>query len=272
LLKKLIKNDFKSQYWFFAIVFVAALILPFAVFLVTPNFDRDELQYAWRLLMQALGPSAVVIISVIFSAITLADNFSGNSAYLMFSIPAKTRSHIASKAIIFYFFFVLTIIFAITCSCLVDMDFSPLASFFKSFTDQFETLIAVTKNNVFTGISTADIYINTISGFINMLGLPLLLYAFILAAISFGQLWGNHKKAGKIVFVISGIAVLSVFAVFYDLVTQYYFKRVWMFPEGFTIYTLYSIRDILNVVLMIAVIIALLRFSNWTFTKKINVL
>jgi hypothetical protein len=270
LFAKLIKNDLKAQYWFFAILFAAAVILPFVVYLITPEAATEDIQYTLRLLAQNLGPAGVVIISLIFSAISLSENFSGNGAYLMFSIPAKTRSHIASKAIIFYLFFIPTIIIANLCGCLVDMDFRPLSEEIYSIKTPIENIINV------SGVYNLNEYYNYIINFVcdslNTLSIPLIIYSFILADISFGQLWGNHKKAGRIVFVVGAIVLFTTFGIFHDLASEYYFKRVWMFPESFTIHTLYSIRDIIDTVLMILVITALLRFSNWTYTKKINVI
>jgi hypothetical protein len=271
LLKKLIKNDFKSQYWFFAILFAAAVVLPIILYALTPNAETEEIPYAMRILAQNLGPAGVVIISLIFSAIMLGESFSGSGAYLMFSIPAKTRSHIASKAIIFYFFFVLTVVFAVLAGCLVDMDFQPLSREINTIGDRFQTLAAVSGGIAVPGQSVIYTFITIITETLSYLAAPLVLYAFILATISFGQLWVNHKKAGRIVFVVGAVALLTVYAIFHGLVEQYYFSRVWMFPEGFTIHTLYSIRDIIDIVIMFVVILALLRFSNFVYTKKINV-
>jgi hypothetical protein len=272
LLKKLIKNDFISQYWFFAILFAAAVVLPIIVYLITPTADTDQIPYALRLMAQNLGPAGVVIVSLIFSAIMLGENFSGSGAYLMFTIPAKTRSHIASKAIIFYLFFVLTVVFSILAGCLVDMDFRPLSSEINSIGDRFATLAAVSGGITVSGQPAVYTLINIITDILNYLVVPLVIYAFILTTISFGQLWGNHKKAGRIVFVVGAVALLTVYAIFHSLVEQYFFKRVWMMPSGFTIQTLYSIRNIIDTLLIFVLIAALLRFSEWVYTKKINVL
>jgi energy-converting hydrogenase Eha subunit F len=266
LLGKLIKNDFKTQAWFFALLFAAALVLPVIVFLLTPDTITDEIQYTVRLLAQNLGPVAVVIVSIIFSAIVFAENFGGNASYLQFSIPAKTRSHIASKTIMFYVSFVLTIIFALIFSCLCDMDFSLLSDTVNPIENHFKAIFG------FQGNITADHYVGAVCGILNIFAVPLILFGLIAATVSFGHLFGMRKKAASIGFVVAVIVIFSIYGVFHELFTQYFFTRVWMFPEGVTIRTLYIIRDIFDTVIMYLVIWFMFRFNDWVFTKKINLL
>jgi hypothetical protein len=265
MLRKLIKFDFKTQYWLFALLFAAAVVFPTIAFMLTPKSDTNEIQYTIRLLAQTLGPVGVIIISVIISAIFFAENFGGNGGYLLFSIPAKIRTQIASKALTFYVFFALTIFFAILCSCLCDMDFEPLTDVIDSIQGTFLTLIT-------PGSYSADAYVSALCGMLNYLAVPLIAFSYIAAVTSFGHLFGTRKKAGAIGCVVATVIIVTVWGVFHELLTDYYFKRVWMFPEGFTMGTLYMIRDIFDTAIMFFVVYLMLRFSDWVFVKRINVL
>jgi hypothetical protein len=266
LLGKLIKNDFKTQAWFFALLFAAALVLPVIAFLLTPDAQTDEIQYTIRLLAQNLGPAAVVIVSFVFSSIIFADNFGGNASFLQFSIPTKTRSHIASKTIMFYVSFALTILFALLWNCLCDMDFSLLDDAANPIINSLGIIFAPNR------YVTPDIYIGAICNMLNVFAVPLILFGLISATVSFGHLFGMRKKAASIGFVVAVLVVFSTYGVFHELFIEYYFARVWMFPEGITIHTLYIIRDIFDTVIMYLVIWFMFRFTDWVFTKKINLM
>jgi hypothetical protein len=267
LLKKLIKYNFKTQYAFFVILFAASIIVPIIVYILTPNANTDGIEYTWRALFGAVGPAAVILGMIIYSVMNLSDNFGGNGGYLLFTIPAKFRTHFFAKVIVFYVWFVLAIVFAVICSCLVNMEFRALSEGAADIAESFSTIIGTNPDTNYP-----DVRIYTVVNMIVFLFVPLVVFSLISSTIAFGHLFGQRKKLGKILFIIGLIVAVTVFLIFHTLNYNYFLERAWMLPKPFTPDGVTIIKFILDVLFYFAVIVAFILFTNRVFTKKLNVL
>jgi hypothetical protein len=263
LLKKLIKYDFKSQWIGFALVFALSLAAPVVVWLITPGYPNDNDDYVMRSVLGFLIPSAVIIITVLMGIAPFANDFGGDGAYLLLAVPAKIKSHIASKTIVFYVWSILAVIFANLGYALINMDFNSLNFSLNRIGERTAALFSE------GGTNTA---ISFLTESINLLSIPLFIFGFMVAAIAFGHLCGTRKKFGKAAFVIAFmilfIAFLSVLQICKDAV--YHQIRI-MTGERFS-HLMSSASAIFGTAVLLIVTFSLYRFAHWVYTKRINVL
>jgi hypothetical protein len=263
LLRKLIKYDFKTQWIGFALVFALSLAAPVVVWLLTPGYPDNNDDYIIRSILSTLIPSAVIIITVLMGIAPFANDFGGDGAYLLLTVPAKIKSQIASKTIVFYVWSILAVIFANLGYALIYMDFESLNFSVNRIGERMVSLFSE------GGINTA---ISFITESINLLSIPLFFFGFMIAAIAFGHLCGTRKKFGKAAFVIGFtllfIALLSVLQLCKDAV--YHQIRI-MTGERFS-HLMTSASAIFGTAVLLIVTFSLYRFTHWVYTKRINVL
>ncbi|MDR0943593.1 MAG: hypothetical protein LBM41_03580 [Ruminococcus sp.] len=246
MLGKVIKNDFKSQWKQFALLFFSSLLIPVVIYLSTIKAD-ENLQTVLRPMSASLVPMTVTLMTFVWQVAIFGNDFNGKNAYLFHTIPVKMRTLIFSKCVFFYFWTLLSFIFALLSVCLSLMDFTP-----------FEEISSFLVRN-WNELITPDDYIFTVVTIIRAIFAPVCLFAFICAASAFGHLFGTRRVIGEILFVagmflLAGIYLGTAVAEASNLGlsgnTFYYF----------------------DCAVSLGVAIGFFIFTDWVYTKKINIL
>ncbi|MDR0992117.1 MAG: hypothetical protein LBL87_04355 [Ruminococcus sp.] len=263
LLGKLIKFDFKTQWFWYAAVFVFALIITAMVFFLAP--ENKESSYVIRSVASVLIPSATYILTVILGATHFSENISGNGSYFLLSVPAKISSQIAAKTIVFCLWFAGAFAVSQICISIINTNFITVVS-----TDLF-TLFR-DRVNVLTQRGGINGAVNLITECINIAAIPLLLFGFITAAVAFGHLFGARRKLGKTIFIISFVILFTALSFAYGYCREATFHQFYKISGDRYTLLLLMIFNILGSVILIAVTAALYRFTHYVFTKRVNVI
>jgi hypothetical protein len=249
MLGKVIKNDIKNMYLLFLILFAAAIAIPILVYIATTNLD-GQLQSVFRGLCVAFVPISLIIAVFALLIKNLESDFTGKTSYLIQTLPVKVSELLFSKTMLYIFWTIISWFIALVSGCLTYMDFSPFTDVFKYI---FETLlIYVDKPSEYVLIAL------TIFRFILTV---IAVFGFGCASMSFGHLFGTKKTLGEILFVIAFVLVTTLYAM---LTT-----RLIDFNSTLPIQSYFYYAD---TVVGIAVTAGFFIFTNYVFTKKINIL
>jgi hypothetical protein len=248
MLRKVIKYDLKTQWLSFVLIFGLGVIIPLLFYVMTGNL-ADELQFTLRLLVGSLCSILVVIGTMILNAIKLENDLNGKTSYLMQMLPVQFKTQLFSKTLIFFITTLLSFFFALLAMSLSIMNFSPFSEAYGFAVKIFESIDS--QNGYWTAVV---IMIRSLLGVISF-------YGFICAGGAFGHLFGTQRKVAEALFEIAVFLIYVVYAIVFG--ELFGFNRI--APLNIALFCVDSI-------IAVAVTVGFFLFTNYVFTKKLNVL
>jgi hypothetical protein len=248
------------QWLQFSILFAAAVVVSVLVYLVTFS-AKDWMQQTLRVLAIMLGFTTTILLPFIWSVKIFEREFNGKGAYLMQMIPVKVRDLLISKTLFFFIWTVLSLLFALLFACLVNMDFSVFEDIYS--------FVVINWNEL---TYTNEYILVFVIGF-RMLLSVITLYGFICATAAFGHLFGVKKSRYEALFVIVVIVIANIYNAIINHI-QFSFgpsSAIDGFVSNF-VPSLYSVMFYIDTVVAVGVTVGFFYFTNWVFTKRLNVL
>jgi hypothetical protein len=248
MLRKVIKNDIKTQWLPLVLIFAFAIVIPLLFYVMSGNLS-EEWRFTLRLLVGSLGAFLVIFSTMILSALKYESDFNGKTSYLTQMLPVSVKTLLFSKTLFFFVSTLFSFIFALLCISLSIMNLSPFTLIYGFFEYMIQSM-----NSVNEYFASAVIIIRFLLGIICF-------YSFICAGGAFGHLFGTKRKAAETLFEI----VVAIIYVLYSTL----FNGLIEFNGSTSVdFALYCIDS----VVAIAVTVGFFLFANHVFTKKINVL
>jgi hypothetical protein len=249
MLGKVIKNDVKNMYLLFLILFAAAIIIPILVYTATTNLD-NELQSVFRGLCVAFVPISLIVAVFALIIKNLESDFTGKTSYLIQTLPVKVSDLLISKTMLYVFWTIISWFIALVSGCLTYMDFSPFADVFKYIYETILMHVDKPSEYVLASVTIFRVFLTIIA-----------IFGFGCASMSFGHLFGTKKTLGELLFAIGFILLMTLYSM---LAT-----RLVDFNSTLPIQSYFYYAD---TVVEIAVTAGFFIFTNYVFTKKINIL
>jgi hypothetical protein len=194
-----------------------------------------------------LLPTTTVLLTFVFLATGIENDFIGKRAYLVNTIPVKIKTLLLSKGIIFYICSVLSVLFSLLCYLFVDMDFTILPNTFDFIARNLKEL------SDFNG------YLYVVLLALRTILAPVGIYAYVCAATAFANLFGTKKVFGSFLFTA---IFLTLCGIFVGVSSELMFR----FDINSTVFFY------IDCVISIALTVGFFLFTNHIFTKKINII
>ncbi|MDR0992118.1 MAG: hypothetical protein LBL87_04360 [Ruminococcus sp.] len=260
MLKKIIKYDFKSQCVQFGILYAAAIILPILVYGATvsaENWVRETV----RVLIGGLGFAAIPLLTFIWSVKIFDNEFNGKGSYLVQMLPVKIKHLIFSKALLFFIWSILSSVIALTYICLIDMNFST-----------FEDIYDFVVRNWNELQNTNEYIVVFVLGFRILLSI-VSIFGFVCATEAFGHLFGTKKSRYEALFVIVFFFIANIYMTLSgNINTSIDINGETVGFVSSIAPSMISVMFYIDTAIAIAVTAGFFYFTNWVYTKKLNVI
>ncbi|MDR0903334.1 MAG: hypothetical protein LBM59_01725 [Ruminococcus sp.] len=248
MLRKVIKYDLKTRWLPFALIFGFGVIIPILFYAMTGNLDED-LRFTLRLLVGSLGSMVIVVGTFALSLLWLDSDLNGKTSYLISMLPVKFNNLLFSKTLFFFITTLLSFFFALLCMSLSIMNFTPFSEAYNF----LELIIQSISSEAGYFIAVA-LMIRSLLGIVSF-------YGFVCAGGAFGHLFGTKRKVAEALFEIAVFLIYVLYSIIFNGLVEFSSSTA-------TEIVLYGV----DTVVAIAVTVGFFHFTNWVFTKKINVL